>query len=124
MINLNEQLAIIEQTIESRYKLFMDTKNKSTQGRLKIVDNNVFINLSNVLTVPGRFVTEEEQKANMALWVMVKDDTLIEDLWVLHRSYKLGYERMKTKCAVMFIVLMVIIVVFLLTWTIFKFFNN
>ena len=125
MIDLNEQLSETEQTIESRYKLFMNTKNKSTQGRLKIVDNNVFINLSNVLTVPGRFVTEEEQKANMALWVLVKDDMLVEDLWILQRSYKLGYERVRFKYHMsVIVVVFLLIVVFLLTWMIFKFFNN
>ena len=121
MINLNEQFEKVEQTIEPRYKVFIDTKNKTTRGRLKVVDNNVFINLSNVLTAPKRFVTEEEQKANMALWIIVKDDELVEDLWMLQRSYKLGYKRIKFKCN-MLILLWIITTVFFSTWIIFKLF--
>jgi len=119
MIDLNKQLEEIEQTIEVRTRLFIDTKNKSTHGKLKIVDNNVFINLANVLTVPRRFVTEEEQKANMALWVMVKDDPLVEDLWILQRSYKLGYENIRFKYR-MLILMMIIAAVFFSIWIIFK----
>ena len=115
MINLNEQFEKVEQTIEPRYKVFIDTKNKTTRGRLKVVDNNVFINLSNVLTAPKRFVTEEEQKANMALWIMVKDDTLTEDLWMLQRSYRLGYERVRFNCRLL-ILLWIITVVFFSVW--------
>lgn len=119
MIDLNEELITIEQTISQRHKLFVDTKNKTTQGRLRVVDNNVFINLSNVLTVPGRFVTEEEQKANMALWIMVKDDTLVEDLWILQRSYRLGYERVRFNCRIL-ILLWIITVVFFSVWMMLK----
>jgi hypothetical protein len=105
MTNFPQHLNDIEATIDARHNLFVETKKATTQGKLKVVGNNVFINLANVLTVPGRFITEDEQKANMALWVTVKDDTLVEDLWVLQKHYKLKNRQLRMKLCVSYFLL-------------------
>lgn len=103
------KLEEIEKTAESLSLIYRDIKSKTTQGKLRTNENHAFINNKIVISSQGRFVTEEEQKANLDLWVLIKDNELIESLYFLKNVYKRESSTLFTLCGIFVVIILVLI---------------
>jgi len=99
----------VDNNCEELVKIFKDVKSKTTSGKLRSHENHVYINNQHVITAAGRFVNEEEQKANLDLWILVKDTNLVENLLQLKILYKNQSIKLAKLCIILILLVLMLI---------------
>lgn len=118
MTSQTEKISKLDSKVELMYKLYLDIKYKTTKGKLRVNDNHAFINNNIIISSHGRFVTKEEQKSNLDLWVFMKDNDLVESLYLSKTLWQKTTIGLSKVCAVLIVIIIVLFIVVM--WLLFK----